>query len=142
VAGCKTFRALRKGLSGLDFDRLGDHFARGSDRSDVMRLCYRRGGNFGLRFRLCFYSRRALAELAGRHGIDTVGGRGVLRLVLHFNLRSCLRRGHRLLRNRQNCFGSFVNRTNLSLCGAGLVDLLDALLCGRDLLLRDGGCSN
>ena len=76
-------------------------------------------GRFGLRFRLWFYNRRALAELAGRHGIDAMGGRSILRLIFGLNLRGWLRRGshnrlrrgncYRLLRDRQSGFGSLGN---------------------------------
>ena len=79
--------------------RLGDHLAARSDRCNVMVRgdgLPARATAARLRFLwLWFYSRRALAKFAGRHGIDAVGGRGILRFVLHFNLRCRLRRRQR-----------------------------------------------
>jgi len=115
----------------------------------------RLGGNFGcrfgLRFRLRFYNRRALAELAGRHGIDAMGGRSVRWFVLDLNLRAWLRRGshnrlrrgncYRLLRDRQSGFGSRCNLRNVGFRYALLIELLNNLCGGRgglEALLKDG----
>ena len=119
-------------------------------------VCRRLGGNFGwrfsLRFLLWFYGRRALAELAGRHGIDAMGGRSILRLIFGLNLRGWLRRGshnrlrrgncYRLLRDRQSGFGSLGNLCDVGFSYALLIEFLNNLCGGRgglEALLKDGG---
>jgi outer membrane lipoprotein SlyB len=118
----------------------------------------RLGGNFGwrfgLRFQHWFESWRALAELAGRHGIDAMGGRSVLRLVLHLNLRGCfrldshsrLRRGNCLRlwhrRTRQSGFGRLGNLRDVGFRYSLLIEFLNNLCGGRgglEALLKDGG---
>jgi hypothetical protein len=139
-ARCEAGLALREGLSGgLGFDWLGVHIARGSDGGDVVGNGYGLGGGFGWRLPHWFEVWRALAKLDGRHGIDAVGGRGILWLVLHFNLlgwRRCgshsrIRRdnSYRLRNDRQSGSGSFVDFGGLSFCDVGPLELLDGL-CG------------
>jgi hypothetical protein len=111
------------------------------------RVRQRLGGDFGWRFQHWFEVWRALAKLAGRHGIDAVGGRGLLWLVLHFSLLGWRRRGshnwlrrgdsYRLRNDRKSGFGRFVDFGGLSFRDVGPLELLDGFY-GRRGRLGDG----
>jgi hypothetical protein len=110
------------------------------------RVRQRLGGDFGWRFQHWFEGWRALTELAGRHGIDAVGGRCILRLVLGFNLLDWRRRGDSdLLRNdRLNSFESLCNLRDVGFSYALLIEFLNGLHdgrgCGRLKSLLGDGC--